>query len=296
MTLRSFILSSLLIFSLSLTSSDLFAAEAESISAPQQDNTSTEVQVNNQTQIALPEPSDFKLAFSEGVKFYQDKKFLEAEKMFEAAARFEPMHSGTLTNLGLTAFELGKKGLALGYLRRARELDPDFSAPKSAIAYIEKALETKEIPHEIRFSESLKDFFIKPISLNSYLAFLALCTFAAGWLWLDFIGEVKNLKASRSRLSEFPALKVLVTVFFLLAALGTGFKYYFQQKGVATVVAKKIPVFSAPKEDAVQLFDLYEGLEIQIESKLNDWIQVTYPGTPTGWIREKDIYQTSLKN
>lgn len=271
------------------------------LKAAEDANTSTEVQEpavasSPSPETALPataKPLAFSESFSLGVKRYQEKNYSEAQKLFSAALQENPENTGVLVNLGLTEFNLGKKGVALGFLRKAHTLNPDFSTPVSAIRFIEKSLENKEIPHEIRSLDNIKDLFITPISLNSYLVFLGLCFFATGWLWIDFLAELKNLKKTRSRLSEIPSLKIIVLIIFLMASAGTLIKFYYAQKPVATITANKVSILSAPNEDAVQLFDIYEGLQVEVESTHQDWVQVSYPGTPVGWIQKKDLFITS---
>jgi tetratricopeptide (TPR) repeat protein len=247
-----------------------------------------------EVQAEPPAKEDFESLFSQGVKLYQEQKYQDAQVSFSKAISLRPHHSEVLANLGLTAFQQGQKGLALGYLRKSLNSDANNIIASNAIKYVEAQLEMKEIPREIGNLEIFKEYLIDPVSLNSYLGFLALCLFAFGWLWLDFLAELKSLRSTRSRLTEFPSLKVLISLFFLLSVVGTAWKIYENEKTLATIITKKVPLLSGPQEDAVQLLDLYEGLQVEVLKQKEDWLQVMHPGTPAGWVKQVDLFKTSI--
>jgi hypothetical protein len=56
-----------------------------------------------------------------------------------------------------------------------------------------------------------------------------------------------------------------------------------------TIIAKKIESRSTPDMTGTSLFDLYEGLEVIVRQSTDSWVQVTYPGGPTGWIPKDAI-------
>lgn len=236
---------------------------------------------------------NFDSAFSDGVQKYQTKAYDKARLAFDKALEFEPDNVQALTNLALVQFQLGQKGWALALARKANFLMPNFSTPISAIKYFEKNIETREIPHNIEAFENFRSSVIAPISITNFLVFLAICFFATGWLWLDFMAQQKNLSRSTRSIFNMPALKIVATLAFIMATALTIVKFIDLNTSRATVVLDKVTVQSAPNQTSVQLLDLYAGLEVKIESIQNDWVQITYPGTPTGWVPKSSIFQTS---
>jgi tetratricopeptide (TPR) repeat protein len=139
--------------------------------------------------IAAEPTKTFEENYKDGVQFFQSKSYDKAQSSFQNALLLNSHSISTLTNLGLVSFELGNKGLALAYLRRALEIDGDFSPAKMAFDYIWSQLEVKEIPHRIETYETLRKNFLSPFSLSEYLWFGGLCFFFAGWLIIRYLGQ-----------------------------------------------------------------------------------------------------------
>lgn len=234
--------------------------------------------------------SDF---FQSGVNSYRTAKYQDAQIAFTKALELNPDSVQALTNLGLTEFQLGKKAFAVALLRKAHNLDPSFSTPKSSLAFILPQLDVKEIPHEIQIWETLRADFLVPFSLTGFLAITALCFFSLGWVSLSFFGKRKRALQSGDNPPPFPVVLGIIFILFISLATITSLKVVDQQIPRGTVIADKTTVFSAPSDQAVSLYDLFGGLEVIIHQTNNDWIQVTYPGANTGWILKSHLFQTS---
>ena len=70
-------------------------------------------------------------------------------------------------------------------------------------------------------------------------------------------------------------------------------KIYDVQIPRGTIVEEKVSAQSAPGDQQLNLYDLYGGFEVVIRSHSGDWVQVTYPGALTGWIKKSSLYVTS---
>ncbi len=236
---------------------------------------------------------NFEKAFEAGVTNYQAKKYDEARLAFTQALEKDPLNVQALTNLALVQFQLGKKPWAVALLRKAQALKPDFSTPKASLEFILPQLDVKEIPHEIQMWESIRSSFIVPFTLNGYLGLTALCLFATGWLWLQYIGQRREAFRDEKSLPPFPLIPTLITIIFIGVLSLTLMKVIDQGIPRATIVNDKVTVFSAPNEQSVALFDLFGGLEVVLGQQNADWVQVTYPGALTGWVPKSSLFQTS---
>lgn len=239
---------------------------------------------------------NFEKAFHAGVSSYQAHKYDEARLAFGQALEKDPNNVQALTNLALTRFQLGQKGWAVALLRKAHNLEPDFSTPQSALQFILPQLDVKEIPHEIQLWETTRTSFLVPFSLSGFLGITALTLCAAGWLFLTYIGRRREALREEKPLPAFPLIPTLIALVFIMSLGLTLLKIWDQEIPRATVVADKVSVYSAPDEKSVALFDLYAGLEVVVSSVNQDWVQVTYPGALTGWVPKKDVFQTSGRN
>ncbi len=257
------------------------------------ESTTTTTQVNANLAPETPAWPNFEKAFEAGVVAYQAKKYDEARLAFSHALQLEPLSVQTLTNLALVQFQLGQKGWAVALLRKAQNLDPDFSTPRASLDFILPQLDVKEIPHEIQLWETARENFIVPFTLNGFLALSALCLFATGWLWLHYVGRRREAFREDKSLPPFPVIPTLIALIFIAVLALTLMKVLDQSVPRGTVVNEKVTVFSAPNEQSVALFDLYAGLEVVLRQDSGDWVQVTYPGASTGWIPKSSVFQTS---
>jgi tetratricopeptide (TPR) repeat protein len=240
--------------------------------------------------------SDFEQSFQAGVAKYQDKKYDEARLSFTDALQKNPQSVQTLVNLALAQFQLGKKGEAVALLRKAQNLDPDFSTPQAALKFILPQLDVKEIPHEIQLWETVRSSFIVPFSMTAFLALNALAFFSTGWLFLVYFGKRRKALREDLPLPVFPLIPTVILAVFVSILGLTILKALDYRVPRGTIVSEKITVLSAPAEKSPSLFDLYAGLEVVLSSVEGDWVQVTYPGAMTGWIPKSSIFQTSGRN
>lgn len=254
------------------------------------------------TNVALSQPQNaevtaqpsFEENFKEGVKLYQSKDFNKALTSFETALKENPHNISLLTNLGLVSFELGKKGLALGFLRRALELDTDFRPAEQAYTYVWSQLEVKELPHRIETYETIRAYFLKQIHLSSFLFLGGLCFFLSGWLLIRYFSQRKKALEEELPLPPFPSVATVLSLFFVGLFILSVLKAYDLTLNRATIVAEKVLMYTAPSENETSLFELSQGLEVIVRKSEADWLQVTYPGGPTGWIKKAELMTTTM--
>ncbi|RYZ80842.1 MAG: hypothetical protein EOP06_24605 [Proteobacteria bacterium] len=90
-----------------------------------------------------------------------------------------------------------------------------------------------------------------------------------------------------------PWIGVLLLVGFVFCASLTLLKAYDLSIPRATIVVDKVSAQTAPGEGQTALFDLYAGFEVIVRSAEKDWIQITYPGGLTGWVKKDSLLATS---
>ncbi len=240
-------------------------------------------------------PTSFEQLFKTGVQSYQKKDYEQARESFAKSIEKDPNNLSALTNLALAEFQLGKKGYAVALLRKATNLDPDFSVPSAALKFILPQLDVKEIPHEIQLWENLRGQFLAPVPLTAYLILTALLLFTAGWTLLNYIGARKRALKEDALLPSFPSVGFILSLASIATLSLAMLKVYDFQVPRATVIAEKISVLSAPDDKAPALFELFGGLEVIILSTNQDWVQVNYPGALSGWLPKSAVLHTSGK-
>ena len=238
-------------------------------------------------------PESFETSFKTGIQLYQTKDFEKARDAFAKALEKEPHNAYALTNMALTQYQLGKKGLAIGLFRQALEIDPEMASAKAGLKFTLSQLEIKEIPHQIENYETLREQFLQPVTLPMYLLITALFLFASGWTFFNYWGKRRAAIQEESGLPGFPLISSLLFVCLLISASLLILKFYDRSLTRGTIVDDKVAVQAAPGENQVALFDLYGGFEVLVRHVDQDWIQVTYPGASTGWIKKSSLLITS---
>jgi len=234
--------------------------------------------------------------FRHGTKSYQDKKFDEAIVNFEKALEFHPESPTVLTDLGLSYYQIKKKGLSIAMFRRALFIDPSQAVAEAGLKFVLSQLEVKEIPHQIEPYERFRSLVLNSISLNGIHVLSLLLLFSSGFIWLRYIGRRRKAFEQESAPPGLPVVGLILSLGFVGSFLITVLKTYDVTVPRATIVTEKVSAQIAPGENQSGLFELYEGFEVIIRNAANDWIQVSYPGGLTGWVKKESLIATSGKN
>jgi uncharacterized protein YgiM (DUF1202 family) len=88
-----------------------------------------------------------------------------------------------------------------------------------------------------------------------------------------------------------PQIYVGLTLIIILTGL-TVLKISFSNADKATIIAKnKLTIKSGPSENSADLYELFEGFEVNIESTFKDWAQITYQDQYTGWVKNSNLWK-----
>ncbi len=231
--------------------------------------------------------------FKQGTQFYTTKEYEKARDAFAKAVEADPHNATALTNLALAQFQLGKKPLAIGLLRKALASDPELSTARAGLKFALSQMEVKDIPHEIETYESIRSKLIAPVPLLAYLILTALLLFAAGWALLSYLGRRRVALHEERTPPPAPVIGIIFSLGFLISLSLLGLKFFDANVLRATVIEDKVSLQTAPGENQASILDLHGGMEVIVKTTDKDWVQVTYPGSLTGWIKSSSIIVTS---
>ncbi len=208
------------------------------------------------------------LSFSNGLKSYQEGRYQQANIYFLETLKESPHNSTVLYNLGLTEFQIGNQGKALGYLRRAQYFAPQSAEIKSALGFINPSQnKTLTITNILR-----------KIPLDILIGFFTLGLFLTIYKGLIYL--------SRRKSSSFPTSLLILFCYTFILSLTVGYKIKDQYTPRATITVPKTGAHSGPSENQASLFEINEGVEVLVHKKLHSWLQITAPSGRTGWIHE----------
>lgn len=208
---------------------------------------------------------------------------------FQVLLSRSPDDPALLTNAAIAAAQLNQLGLAAGLLRDSIELDPSSLQTRQALAFVMDKLPVKEIPHTVEFWELYRNQVLKGISLFALLAVGAPVLLLVGLLFLRWTAERRKAWADEEPL---PPLRWIHGVAVILLALNLVLvisKLIDQGQVRGSILSPKIEARSAADASAPALFELFAGLEVLVLREKDDWVQVRYPGGPTGWVEKNAL-------
>lgn len=241
-----------------------------------------------------PAAESFFADFQAGIQAYQKQDYKKAIESFMKALPQSPRNAAVLSNLALAEFQLGQKGLAIAHFRQALSVDPGLPTAQNGLKLVLAQQPVKEIPHRIESYETIRNLFLKPVSLISYLLLTAFILLIAGWILIQYFGKKKRAFVEQTVSPPIPLVGFILSLLFVCSAMLTVMKIWDSTQARATVVENKVAVQSAPGENQAVLFELYEGLEVIVRTKHESWIQISYPGGLSGWVPDKTLMITTL--
>lgn len=230
--------------------------------------------------------------FKQGTQLYVAKDYTKAQESFTKALAQDPHNATILTNLALTEFQLDHKPLSVGLLRKALQTEPELPTAVAGLKFVLSQMQIREVPRQIETYETLRLNLLQPVPLTAYLVLSTLLFFAAGWLLLSYTGRRRRALLEEKALPGFPTIAALLTVGFVIFTGLLTLKIYDSSILRGTIIEEKIALQTAPGENQVAILDLFGGMEVIAHTIQGDWVQVTYPGSLTGWIKKSSLLLT----
>lgn len=239
--------------------------------------------------MAADEKQSFEELFSQGVAAYQTKDYEKARDLLSKSLEADHRNTAAMSDLALSYYQLGDKGQAIGWFRRALALDPQQPEARAGLRFALNSLEIKEIPHRIETFESIRENFLQSFQLKHLLGLTGIFLLGFGWLLLTWLGSRQRALRADDIPPAFPWSVGLLGTLFVLSLLSLILKIYDANLPRGTVVGKLVPARSLPSENGVTIFELHEGFEVLLGEFQEKWVQVTYPGGLTGWIPSANL-------
>lgn len=218
-----------------------------------------------------------------GQLYYQANEALQAGRPQEAQGLYHKLLSiqgengAVHYNLGTAYFRDGQIGQSIYHLRKAKELLPRDGDVEFNLNYTRKGA-TDHIESKPNFLTTTIDNNY-PLNFNESSYF-----FVTSLLIVTALSIVILFKKS----DLFRWVQRAAATIFMLAALGTCYKYYnVDPFGVVTSSLAK--VYSGKGTNNVLLFNLHEGAEFTVELDEEKWLRIVLADGKKGWIAKKDV-------
>lgn len=228
------------------------------------------------------------MLFQKAIESYKKQAFDDARKFFTELLS-QNKSSEVYYDLGLVEYDSKNLGPAVANWRKAIALDPHNQLAQDSLNFIQKRIEHPELNRQIDNFEMLRNRILIHSQIE-YLALLSILIFGcASWLFLSYLGERKRSREQELSPPPVPWVFGVLLVLFFLSFFLSGAKVYDLTLARATVLPSKIQVLSAPDPESTTLFELFEGLEVIVDSSHDDFLQITFPGGMSGWTLKKNL-------
>jgi len=216
---------------------------------------------------------------AEGNQAYTEGRLAEAEAKYLAAREMGVNDAVLHFNLGNTYARSGHLGQAVVCYLRAQRLDPRDRDNKANLAWVRRHIRDLELS-----GKSLPLFIaqfagvVGLLTLDQWGVILVVMVWvlavliAWGWYREEFLPWLRR------------ALLGAAAVFLVVTAITCGRWYTEEVRDSAVVTVPTVVVRSGPAEDFSALFEVHDGLTLNIDERRPDWVRVGLGGDWEGWI------------
>ncbi len=216
---------------------------------------------------------------------YAQNKFEEAVKKYEEIISKNYASSELFFNTANTYYRLNKIGKAIYYYEKAKMLNPN----DDDINYnLELAkLRVKNLPPEVPKIFPVRMFIILTSWKSAeFWGYLSLILFLLFLLITYFYFISRNSRAKKLR------LLTAIIMLFLSASTFIFMQYRLSVLNAhnrAISISNDITAKSSPDNSANDLFKIYEGYKVKIETENGDWCEITLTDGRKAWIKKEDL-------
>jgi tetratricopeptide (TPR) repeat protein len=223
--------------------------------------------------------------FQKGNDYYLKGRYQESINIFESITEKGYEGKSLYYNLGNSYFRVGKIGLAILYYEKAKKLSPS----------------DEDVIHNLKFAgtkivdkiETLPKFFIFDWWEN-LLAFISI----SGWAYAAYLFYIMILScigyyyfARSLRNQRFAFYTGIISTFFLVLTivlltvnLNREVNYNYGIIVEPVIVAKL-----SPDQNSKDAFVVHEGLKVQAEDNISDWIKIKLIDGKVGWLKKNSL-------
>lgn len=217
--------------------------------------------------------------FKQANQSYQNGRFEDAARDYMKAVETGVEDSALYYNLGNAQLRLGKLGSAIANFMRAEKLSPRDPDISFNLEYARNRIKARlpELPSG--------PFTKAALDVAGYFTGNEWTTICLLFYWACLPAIMALVLSSRQRFRGVAKIWLAVTVALLLVVLP--FTWYAVNRDHytdrAVVVAQKVNARSGPGEDNANIFELYEGMDVEVSQCSNAWCRVNTGGF-IGWV------------
>jgi len=222
-----------------------------------------------------------------GNTYYRDGEYEQAIEEYRKLVDEDYLGASLFYNLGNSYYRIGKIGLAILYYEKALKLSPS----------------DEDIKHNLNFAQLSTVDRIQP--LPTFFLFEwwedILGSFTEnGWAYIIFVLYLLVIMIAASyffarsvKQQKLILFSGVATLFILAIAISLLIVKINRDENVKSgiVVEQFVTVKSSPDPKSTDAFVIHEGLKVNLEDKLDEWVKVRLADGKVGWIENNYVKQ-----
>lgn len=232
-------------------------------------------------------------AFDAGIRLMQEQKYNDAMAVFKSAYSESEPSAALLYNWGLAAYKSQKVGYAVGLWRKALSINPDLTVARQALNFHEETSPPAAFAQDPTLWQQLKLRILSRASLNKLIIVTWIFLVTSGFLFIRYLGQRKRALRNERPLPNIPTVAAVFATLFLFMFLLSTAKAITLFEVHATVTANNVPLRTGPSTEDNILFELSEGLSVEIKRVNMDWVLVSVASGSSGWLPKEYLLQHS---
>lgn len=223
--------------------------------------------------------------FQKGNENYMKGEYQETINIFESIIAKGYEGKSLFYNLGNAYIRVGKIGTAILYYEKAKKLSPSDDDINYNLAFANSKIVDKieTLPEFFIFEwweNTLAMFSVTGWTYVAYFFYFIVLLAIAGY---SFAGTLKLQRISfYSGLASL--LLLTLTTIFLLVNLNRELNVRY-----GVIIESEVVTKFSPDQNSKDAFIVHEGLKVQAEDDLGDWIKIKLIDGKVGWVRKNNL-------
>lgn len=217
--------------------------------------------------------------------YYRNGEFDKAIEMYEDLISQGYEGTSLYFNLGNAYYRIGKIGYAILNYERALKFSPTDDDVKHNLAFANLSTVDRIQPLPTFFLFEWWEFLLSSLSVNGwtylvYFFFILLLILFVIYFFAKTIAQQKIIL-----FSGLAALIILLIAVSLLIV-----KNSREQTLISGVIIEQsITVKTSPDPKSTDAFVIHEGLKVNLEDQLDDWVKIRLADGKVGWVENKAV-------
>lgn len=216
----------------------------------------------------------------QGGEYYRNGEYDKAIETYEKIMNSGYEGTAIYYNLANSYYRIGKLGYAILNYERALKFSPSDEDVKHnlAFAYLSTVDRIQPLPKFFIFDiwETILGMFsVNGWSYLAYFLYIILLLFIAYYFFAKFIFQQKAILIS--------GLGILILLALTISLLVVKLNRETTEKS-GVIIVQSVTVKTSPDIKSTDTFVIHEGLKVNLEDKLDNWVKIRLADGKIGWI------------